>query len=34
MNGQKLEANVPYHLRAGESFYVGESANVLKVEVV
>jgi hypothetical protein len=34
MNGQKLEANVPYHLRAGESFYVGERANVLKVEVV
>jgi predicted component of type VI protein secretion system len=34
MNGQKLEPNVPYHLRAGESFYVGENSNVLKVEVV
>jgi hypothetical protein len=34
MNGQKLEPNVPYHLRAGESFYVGESSNALKVEVV
>lgn len=33
MNGQRLEPNVPYHLKSGESFYVGESANVLRVEV-
>ncbi len=32
-NGQKLEPNVPYRCRAGESFYVGESTNVLRVEV-
>ncbi len=33
MNGQKLQPNVPYHLKAGESFYVGENTNVLCVEV-
>lgn len=33
MNGQKLEPNVPYRCRAGESFYVGEKTNVLRVEV-
>ena len=32
-NGQKLEPNVAYHLKAGESFYVGENTNVLRVEV-
>lgn len=34
MNGQRLEPNVPYRLRAGESFYVGDRVNVLRVEVV
>lgn len=33
VNGQKLEPNVPYRCRAGESFYVGEATNVLRVEV-
>lgn len=33
MNGQKLNPNVPYHLKAGESFYVGDKANVIRVEV-
>lgn len=32
-NGQKLEPNVPYRCRSGESFYVGENMNVLRVEV-
>lgn len=32
-NGQKLEPNVPYHCRSGESFYVGENMNMLRVEV-
>lgn len=33
VNGQKLEPNVPYRCRAGESFYVGDKANALRVEV-
>lgn len=33
MNGQRLEPNVPYHLKSGESFYVGGKENVLRVEV-
>lgn len=33
MSGQKLEPNVPYRCRAGESFYVGEKTNMLRVEV-
>ena len=33
MNGQKLNANVPYHLKSGESFYVGDPANVIRVEL-
>lgn len=33
MNGQRLLANVPYHMKSGESFYVGENTNVLRVEV-
>lgn len=33
INGQKLEPNVPYRCRAGESFYVGDKANALRVEV-
>lgn len=33
-NGKKLEANVPYHLKSGESFYVGEPSNMLSVEVI
>lgn len=32
MNGQRLEPNVPYHLKSGESFYVGERSNVLMVQ--
>lgn len=34
MNGQRLQPNVPYRCRAGESFYVGEKANVLRVEML
>lgn len=33
MNGQRLQANVPYHLKAGESFCVGDQANVIQVEL-
>ena len=33
MNGQKLNANVPYHLKSGESFYVGDPGNVIRVEL-
>lgn len=33
MNGQKLQANVPYHCKAGESICIGERTNVLRVEV-
>ncbi|MBR1471399.1 MAG: trypsin-like peptidase domain-containing protein [Lachnospiraceae bacterium] len=33
MNGQKLNANVPFRLKAGESFYVGDKANVIRVEL-
>lgn len=33
MNGQKLNANVPYRMKAGESFYVGDKQNVLRVEL-
>lgn len=32
-NGKKLEPNIPYHLKSGESFYVGEQSNMLCVEV-
>lgn len=32
MNGQKLQANVPYHCKSGESIYIGEKMNVLRVE--
>lgn len=33
MNGQKLQANVPYHCKPGESICIGEKTNVLRVEV-
>lgn len=33
MNGQRLQANVPYHLKAGEAFFVGDKANVIQVEL-
>ena len=33
MNGQRLQPNVPYRLKAGESFCVGDQANVITVEV-
>lgn len=32
-SGKKLNANEPVKLRAGESFYVGDKANVLSVEL-
>lgn len=32
MNGQKLQANVPYHCKSGESICIGEKMNVLRVE--
>lgn len=32
MNGQKLNANVPYRLSSGESFYIGDPSNVIRVE--
>ena len=33
MNGQRLQPNVPYRLKAGDSFCVGDQANVITVEV-
>lgn len=33
VNGQKLEPNIPYRCKTGESFYVGENTNMLRVEV-
>lgn len=33
VNGQRLQPNVAYRLKDGESFYVGDKANVLRVEV-
>ncbi len=33
MNGQKLEANVPCRLKPGSGFYVGDRANVIRVEL-
>ncbi len=33
INGQKLTANTPVILRSGDSFYVGDKANVCRVEV-
>lgn len=32
MNGQRLQANVPYHCKSGESIFIGEKMNVLRVE--
>ena len=32
-NGMKLAANTPVNLKPGDSFYVGDKANVLKLEV-
>lgn len=31
--GQKLSPNAPYHLSAGDSFYLGENVNSLRVEL-
>jgi hypothetical protein len=33
LNGQRLQPNVPYHLKAGEGVYVGDKANVIQVEL-
>ncbi len=33
MNGQRLQANVPCRLRVGDSFYVGDKANVIRLEL-
>ena len=33
MNGQKLEANVPYRIKPGGGFYVGDRANAIRVEL-
>lgn len=33
MGGQKLNANVPYRLKPGEAFYVGDRANTIRVEL-
>lgn len=33
-NEQKLSPNTPYHLRAGDSFYLGEKVNSLRVELL
>ncbi len=30
---KRLDAGVPYHLKAGESFYLGDNKNVLRVEM-
>ena len=32
-NGQKLDAGVAYHMKAGDSFYLGEQANSMRVEI-
>lgn len=34
INGLKINANTPVNLKPGDSFYVGDKANILKVEVV
>lgn len=33
MNGQKLDANVPYRIKPGSGFYVGDKANGIRVEL-
>ncbi len=33
MNGQRINPNVPYRLKSGDSFYLGDPANVLRVEL-
>jgi S1-C subfamily serine protease len=33
LSGQRLQPNVPYHLKAGEGVYVGDKANVIQVEL-
>lgn len=33
LGGQKLNANVPYRLKPGESFYVGDKANLIRAEL-
>lgn len=33
MNGQKLNADVPYRLKSGGSFYVGDRANMIRLEL-
>ncbi len=33
MNGQRLNPNVPYKLRSGDGFYVGEQGNSFRVEL-
>ena len=32
-SGQKLDANVPYRLKPGNGFYVGDRANAIRVEL-
>ena len=33
-DGQRLSPNTPYYLKAGDSFYLGEKANILRVELL
>lgn len=33
MNGQRLQPNVPCRLKAGDSFYVGDRSNVIRLEL-
>lgn len=33
MNGQRLNANVPYRMKPGDSFYVGDKGNVIRTEL-
>ena len=33
-NGTRLNPNVPYRMKSGESFYVGDKSNVIRVELV
>lgn len=33
LNGQKLDANVPYRVKPGNGFYVGDRANAIRVEL-
>lgn len=33
LDGRRIEANKPFHLKDGDSFYVGDKSNVLRLEI-